>query len=66
MFHCRENELYELNRRYKKGKFECIVVYGRRRVGKTALINEFCKDKKVKDVKVVNANTVMIVYEIIV
>lgn len=39
MFHCRENELYDLNRRYKKGNFECIVVYGRRRVGKTALIN---------------------------
>ena len=26
-------------------KFECIVIYGRRRVGKTALINEFCKGK---------------------
>ncbi len=25
--------------------FECIVIYGRRRVGKTALINEFCKGK---------------------
>ena len=29
-------------------------------------VNEFCKDKEVKDVKVANANTVMIVYEIIV
>lgn len=45
MFYCRENELKRLNARYKKGKFECIVIYGRRRVGKTALINEFCKDK---------------------
>ena len=45
MFHCRNQELYELNKRYEKGTFECIVVYGRRRVGKTALINEFCKDK---------------------
>ncbi len=45
MFYCRENELKRLNARYQKGKFECIVIYGRRRVGKTALINEFCKDK---------------------
>lgn len=45
MFYCREEELQEMNRRYDKGRFECIVIYGRRRVGKTALINEFCKDK---------------------
>ncbi len=45
MFHCREKELQTMNRRYEKGEFECIVIYGRRRVGKTALINEFCKDK---------------------
>lgn len=44
-FYCRENELRKLNKRYRNGKFECIVIYGRRRVGKTALINEFCKDK---------------------
>lgn len=34
-----------MNRRYEKGRFECVVIYGRRRVGKTALINEFCKKK---------------------
>ena len=34
-----------MNRRYARGNFECLIVYGRRRVGKTALINEFCKDK---------------------
>ncbi len=45
MFHCRDKELKDLHKRYNKGDFECIVVYGRRRVGKTALINEFCKDK---------------------
>lgn len=45
MFYCREKELNELNERYRDGKFECIVIYGRRRVGKTALISEFCKDK---------------------
>lgn len=45
MFYCREEELRAMNRRYEKGRFECIVMYGRRRVGKTALINEFCKGK---------------------
>ena len=43
-FYCREDELRKLNKRYADDKFECIVIYGRRRVGKTALINEFCKD----------------------
>ena len=47
MFYCREEELKTMNRRYEKGRFECIVIYGRRRVGKTALINEFCKDKPI-------------------
>lgn len=46
MFYCREEELNTMNRRYEKGRFECIVIYGRRRVGKTSLINEFCKNKK--------------------
>ena len=27
-------------------KFQFVVIYGRRRIGKTALINEFLKDKK--------------------
>lgn len=44
-FYCREDEIRKLNKRYAGGQFECIVIYGRRRVGKTALINEFCKDK---------------------
>lgn len=44
-FYCREDELRKLNKRYENGSFECIIIYGRRRVGKTALINEFCKDK---------------------
>ena len=57
MFHCRENELYDLNRRYEKGNFECIVVYGRRRVGKTALINEFCKDKPTIFLSALNASS---------
>ena len=44
-FYCRNNELKKLNHRYDREKFECIIIYGRRRIGKTALINEFCKDK---------------------
>ncbi len=44
-FYCREEELRKLNSRYDNNEFECIIIYGRRRVGKTALINEFCKDK---------------------
>ena len=45
MFYCREQELAKLNRRYADDQFECVVIYGRRRVGKTAIIKEFCKDK---------------------
>lgn len=56
MFFCRDNELKIMNKRYKAEKFECIVVYGRRRVGKTALINEFCKDKKTIYFSALNAS----------
>ena len=45
MFLCRESELSKMNKRYRSEHMECIVIYGRRRVGKTALINEFAKDK---------------------
>ena len=46
MFIGRENELSQLNRLYASGRFEFAVIYGRRRVGKTAIINEFIKNKK--------------------
>ena len=46
MFIGRERELDSLNRLYTSDKFEFAVIYGRRRVGKTALINAFIKDKK--------------------
>ncbi|MDE6971596.1 MAG: ATP-binding protein [Lachnospiraceae bacterium] len=46
MFIGREQELKKLNRMYQSDKLEAAVIYGRRRVGKTTLINEFCKDKK--------------------
>ena len=45
MFYCRNEELRKLNKRYDDRDFECVVIYGRRRVGKTTIINEFCKDK---------------------
>ena len=57
MFHCREKELSDLNRRYDRGNFECIIVYGRRRVGKTALINEFCKGKPTVFFSALNASS---------
>ena len=46
MFIGRESELALLNNLYTSDKFEFVVMYGRRRVGKTALISEFIKDKK--------------------
>ncbi len=55
MFHCRQKELKEMNRLYSGNKFECIIIYGRRRIGKTALINEFCKDKKTIFFSAINA-----------
>lgn len=45
MFIGREREINELNKLYKTDKFEFVVIYGRRRVGKTALINQFINDK---------------------
>ena len=57
MFYCREQELQTMNRRYEKGRFECIVIYGRRRVGKTALINEFCKGKQTVYFSALNASS---------
>lgn len=46
MFYGREKELKKLNVMYSSNKFEFAVFYGRRRVGKTTLIREFCKGKK--------------------
>jgi len=57
MFYCREEELQTMNRRYEKRKFECVVIYGRRRVGKTALINEFCKEKEAVFFSALNASS---------
>lgn len=46
MFIGREQELNALEKLYASNKFEFAVIYGRRRVGKTALINHFLDGKK--------------------
>ena len=46
MFVGRDRELASLEQLYTSDKFEFAVIYGRRRVGKTALINQFIKGKK--------------------
>lgn len=45
MFIGREKELENLERHYRSEKEEFIVMYGRRRVGKTTILNEFLKGK---------------------
>ena len=42
----RRNELEFLENTYKLDKFSLVVIYGRRRVGKTDLIKNFLKNKK--------------------
>lgn len=46
MFIGREIELNTLDNLYKSNKLEFAFIYGRRRVGKTALINKFIGDKQ--------------------
>jgi AAA+ ATPase superfamily predicted ATPase len=45
MFIGRKNELGKLDRYYESSRFEMLIVYGRRRVGKTKLLTEFIKGK---------------------
>ena len=45
MFIGRNTELKTLDKLYRSNKFELAVIYGRRRVGKTAMINELSNDK---------------------
>lgn len=46
MFIGRERELASLERMYASDQFEFVVMYGRRRVGKTELIRQFIRDKR--------------------
>ena len=46
MFIGRKEELSKLEKLWRSEKFQHPVIYGRRRVGKTALIREFIKDKE--------------------
>ena len=41
----RKKEIEALNKEYKKEN-SFVILYGRRRVGKTTLIREFIKDKR--------------------
>ena len=45
MFIGREAELKFLEDKYQEDRGQLIVLYGRRRVGKTETLREFCKDK---------------------
>ena len=46
MFIGRKNELDALNEYHQRSGFQMPVIYGRRRVGKTRLIREFCRGKR--------------------
>ena len=45
MFVGREKELKQLNNAFKSKNKELGVIYGRRRIGKTKLIDRFVNDK---------------------
>ncbi|MDR0445672.1 MAG: ATP-binding protein [Oscillospiraceae bacterium] len=45
MFIGRKAEIEALNKAYNRDGFQFAVIYGRRRVGKTALVNEFARGK---------------------
>ena len=57
MFIGRQKELETLREQYAKDEFTFIPIYGRRRVGKTQLIEEFIRDKRVVFFTAVNKST---------
>lgn len=42
----RDREMKILNDAYLSSEFQLIAIYGRRRIGKTSLISQFCKGKR--------------------
>ncbi len=44
-FEDRDEQLDFLEKRYRTEGFECVIIYGRRRVGKTALVRKFISGK---------------------
>ncbi|MDR2541932.1 MAG: ATP-binding protein [Treponema sp.] len=46
MFAGREKELEELENLYKTKTYQMVIIYGRRRIGKSTLINQFIHDKR--------------------
>ena len=46
MFINRDQELAALERMFQSGTAQFFILYGRRRVGKTELLLQFCKDKR--------------------
>jgi AAA+ ATPase superfamily predicted ATPase len=46
MFTGRETELEELEKLYKTKTFQMVIIYGRRRVGKSTLISQFTQNKR--------------------
>jgi len=47
MFIGRKQELKDLENLYKSNSFQFLIMYGRRRVGKTELLKQFSKDRNV-------------------
>lgn len=46
MFVGRQRELAQLEQLYATKRFQLVVVYGRRRIGKTTLISKFCENRR--------------------
>ena len=57
MFFGRKKELETLNKQYNKNEFTFIPIYGRRRIGKTQLIEEFIRNKRAIFFTAINKDT---------